>query len=374
MADKKLYSLTDEHKAQIHPWHQRWVKIAMRTTPQTAEDRKIMVDSINGLYGAASLPLPDYVVFGKSPVSCQIAAGIGYYAMEKTQPVNLNVKTDNTVLQAVVKVLRDLLTPEKLIKNTAKAVKVDDTKPNFVRQFVFALFPKLGDEIYDKACEEVKLALNTYSGGNMWSAGVDFISFFRHIVKLDIDYTKWHHYEEASIHGGFRFMYPRFCIVSDFPVKISLDNGNLAHCDDGPSHAWADGFKIYNWHGYLIPTTHHWIIEDKPRMVPDDIAKEQNAELRRIMLEIFGFEKYLEKGNAKVLSEDVDGNGHPRRILQLQVAGETIRVLEVINGSLEADGTRRKFHIGAMPGGTPAEAVAASYGITPKHYKESVRT
>jgi hypothetical protein len=51
-----------------------------------------------------------------------------------------------------------------------------------------------------------------------------------------------------------------------------------------------------------------------------------------------------------------------------------VRIIEVTNGSLEPDGTRRKFHLGAMPGENPHEAIAASYGINPRHYREAVRT
>ena len=29
----------------------------------------------------------------------------------------------------------------------------------------------------------------------MWAAGVDLISFFRHVAGLNIDYSKWVHYE-----------------------------------------------------------------------------------------------------------------------------------------------------------------------------------
>ena len=66
--------------------------------------------------------------------------------------------------------------------------------------------------------------------------------------------------------------------------------------------------------------------------------------------------------------------GTQRRLLEVNVREQRIRVIEVINGSLEPDGSRRKFHLGAMAGGTPAEVVAASYGIAPAHYREAVRS
>ncbi|WP_206659554.1 DUF6745 domain-containing protein [Hansschlegelia zhihuaiae] len=214
-----------------------------------------------------------------------------------------------------------------------------------------------------------------YQGGNMWSAYCAYLSFFRHVAKLDLPiYDKWRHYEASAIHGGFRWVHPDFCIVSDRPRVLKVDEARRPHCDDGPSHLWADGFRIYHWHGYRLPVSHEWIIADRARLSPDVIDAEPNAELRRIMLEVYGFDRYFHERNALTLAEDHDGNGHLRRLMSADVGGEEIRVVEVLNGSLEPDGTRRRFILGAMPGETPHEAIANSYGIAPKRYREAVRT
>ena len=42
--------------------------------------------------------------------------------------------------------------------------------------------------------------------------------------------------------------------------------------------------------------------------------------------------------------------GRPRRLLELKLKGEKIRVMDVYNGSLEPDGTRRRFMLGAVAG------------------------
>jgi len=136
---------------------------------------------------------------------------------------------------------------------------------------------------------------------------------------------------------------------------------------------YRDGWGIYAWHGQRIPDDHTWIITEKERITADAIMSEPNAELRRIMGEIVQWAPLL-KG-AKVLNKDEDGNGHPRRLLSVQMGGERQRVVEVLNGSLEPDGSRRKFHLGAMSGArTCHEAVAMSYGISPAVYREGIRT
>ena len=77
-AAKKLYTLTDEHRAQLEPWRDRWIANAMRTAPQTDEDRAAVRAAMRGMYEAASLEVPDDTrgMFVPSPMVGAIAAPI----------------------------------------------------------------------------------------------------------------------------------------------------------------------------------------------------------------------------------------------------------------------------------------------------------
>jgi len=173
---------------------------------------------------------------------------------------------------------------------------------------------------------------------------------------------------------GWWWPYDEVCIVTERPTELHRDAAGRLHFETGMALKYADDWGIYSWHGFRIPTSHHWIIADRATITPAKIEKEENAELRRIMLEIYGFGNYLSDQKAKLLSEDVDGKGHPRKLYQIKVGNEDIRVIELHNSSLEPDGSRRKFHLGAMPGATPHEAVAASFGFSPQHFREDVAT
>jgi hypothetical protein len=177
------------------------------------------------------------------------------------------------------------------------------------------------------------------------------------------------------------FWYPRdgICLVSDRFARVTWDDARNAaglpfrlHNATGMAVQFRDGWGLHYWHGYRIPADKAWIIEDKGRVTAETIMAETNAELRRIMCEVTEFAPI--RAIARIVSEDHDGNGRPRRLLVAHVAGDDIRLLEVENGSLEPDGSRRKFVLGAMPGETPHDAVAASYGIGPRHFREAVRT
>ena len=173
--------------------------------------------------------------------------------------------------------------------------------------------------------------------------------------------------------GGWLYAYPKIAFQSQRPTVIARDAAGRLHHETSQAMLFADGYGFYSWHGYRLPTSHEWLIAEKHKITPDHIEKESNAELRRIALEIFGFDRYLAAREAKVIATD-ELHGQPRRLLSCKVGGEKILVLEVINGSDEPDGSRRKFHLGAMRGSNPHECIAASFGRPPKKYREAVGT
>ena len=98
-------------------------------------------------------------------------------------------------------------------------------------------------------------------------------------------------------------MHEKFCLVSDFPEKILVDEQNRPHCADGPSHRWRDGWSLYHWHGVRIPDS--WL-ENKDALTVSEIFKETNAEVRRAGCEILGWDKILNGIGATLVNEDGD--------------------------------------------------------------------
>lgn len=146
-------------------------------------------------------------------------------------------------------------------------------------------------------------ASDMWQGGNQWSSYDSFLSFFRHVAKLDIDYSKWQHWETLSLHSGPRFVHEEFCIISDRPRVLKVDPQNRPHCEDGPFCAWSDGCELYSWHGVRVPAD--WIVNRKT-LDPKIALTHENVELRRAAAEIVGWAKVLECVSARVVDEDKD--------------------------------------------------------------------
>ena len=167
----------------------------------------------------------------------------------------------------------------------------------------------------------------------MWAAFDSFLVAARDVLGLELkshyNYSFWEH---AAREGGFRVMHKEFCIVSNFPSQIHKDDQNRPHNDSGPSHEWRDGWKLYHIHGVRIPS---WIMENPEQINPSKIDSEGNSEVRRVMIEKFGTERYLKEGKSKLISSDNYG-----RLWKKEVTDdESIVMVELLNSTPESDGS-----------------------------------
>ena len=223
---------------------------------------------------------------------------------------------------------------------------------------------------------------SAWDGGNQWAAWASYLSFFRHVAKLPLDYSQWDHYEVLAEISGPRVMTPYFVLVSDRPEVLTVDAQNRPHNDTGPFCRWRDGTALYAIHGTYVAG---WIVEQPERITVESIEAEQNAEVRRVMIERYGVGKYVRDARFEVLDADLDRLGQPRRLLRR----DDLLVVELTNSTVDADGTRRVYHVPChpelrplLPRGelgepqpmTALAAVASTYGLTAKQYQLECET
>ncbi|MFI6925967.1 DUF6745 domain-containing protein [Nonomuraea spiralis] len=146
------------------------------------------------------------------------------------------------------------------------------------------------------------------------------------------------------------------------------------HRADGPAVAWADGFGLYFWHGTPVPRV---VIDDI--LTADEIVREPNAEIRRYAIERRGWDRFVVEARLARVGPAVPDPGNPGQTLTLHdvppdVYPERVRVLLCTNGTVERDGTRRRFGL-TVPAdcADPVEAAAWTYGLTSAQYAQAQR-
>lgn len=251
-----------------------------------------------------------------------------------------------------------------------------------LRSMMYDIAKEIAGDKADFLMECAKNHQSMWNGGNQWAQYVSFISFFRYVSGLQLDYSKWDHYEVLATLSGPRIMHADFCMISDKPEILTADSQNRPHNDTGPFCRWSDGTSLYAIHGTYVPA---WVIEHPERITTQTIEAENNAEIRRIMVEKYGLSKYVRDAKFEVVDSDKDPLGQPRRLLKRN----DLLVVELTNSTKDGDGSRRVYHVPChpelrplLPNGelgerqklTALNAVASTYGMCGKDYKLEVET
>ena len=172
-----------------------------------------------------------------------------------------------------------------------------------------------------------------WQGGNQWCGYDAFLSFFQDVAGLDLPeyrtYAPWRTLAERS---GPRVVHPDFCIISDRPEILTVNDRNQPHNENGPFCRWRDGSALYAIHGVRLPG---WIVERPDLITIEKIHAENNSEIQRIMIERFGWDRYAAECGASVID-------HDERYGTL-MRGPAGMFLRVVNRSPEPDGTFRNY-------------------------------
>ena len=80
------------------------------------------------------------------------------------------------------------------------------------------------------------------------------------------------------------------CVVSERPAEIHSPDGQRLHHDSGPAVRFRDGWSIWAIGGVLVDE--QVVLHPETQSV-HEIRSEQNAEVKRIRIERFGWDRYL---------------------------------------------------------------------------------
>lgn len=199
----------------------------------------------------------------------------------------------------------------------------------------------------------------------MWAAWDCYLTAYRDVLGLRLqEHEKYRDWEACATEGGFRIVHEEFCIVSDRPEVLKVDQENRPHCEDGPSHRWRDGWSLYYWHGVSIPG--EWVSGSPPSA--HDALTWPNIEQRRVACEIVGWAHIMEALQAKVIEKNE--NEEIGTLLEADIpdSGKE-RFLRV------RCGTGRVFCL-PVPREmrTALQANAWTYGLKPSEFAPEVRT
>ena len=170
--------------------------------------------------------------------------------------------------------------------------------------------------------------------------------------------------------AGWMLPHEHICWLAERPNVLRTDARSRLHSAMGPALRYPDGWSFYAWKGIQVPAR---LIERPEEISIQAVDNEPDIRVRRCMIEVMTPERYVAKGGAVRVAEDETG------VLWRKTWWATIdtwAAVEVINGTPEPDGTRKRYFL-QVPGHlqSPREAVAWTYGMTAAEYAQvTIRT
>jgi hypothetical protein len=156
--------------------------------------------------------------------------------------------------------------------------------------------------------------------------------------------------------------YDRVAFVSERPLVLKKDAQGRLHSETGPALAFADGFEIYSWHGATIPEK---VINSPESLIVEDIEDQRNAEIRRVMIERYGMQRYIETSGAREIHSDETGVLYRKEFPN----DEALVMVKVTNSTPEPDGSFKAYFLRVPPNmKTAKEAVAWTFNFEPDGY------
>ena len=174
----------------------------------------------------------------------------------------------------------------------------------------------------------------------------------------------------AAVAGRVHWWWPfeNVAILCERPTELHLDDASRLHRGDGPALTYKDGFALHRWHGTAISAE---FVQKLKTLTPEVIRNEPNAELRRMMLDHYGHDRYILESGAEPIQQDEAG-----RLWRVEIPGdEAITMVEVVNSTAEPDGTFRTYWLRVPPRtNTAREAVAWTFGLSEQDYEPQIQT
>ncbi|MFE0457954.1 DUF6745 domain-containing protein [Kitasatospora sp. NPDC058965] len=168
--------------------------------------------------------------------------------------------------------------------------------------------------------------------------------------------------------AGWWWPYARVALLCERPGELHRDEAGRLDRADGPALAYPDAFALYAWRGMPVPAD---FLATLGTLTPERIRDEENAELRRVMLEHYGYDRYLADSGAEPLHRDETGV-----LWRIQLPDdEPVVMVEVVNSTPEPDGSSRTYWLRVPPATRTARAgVAWTFGLTEEQYRPQRET
>lgn len=219
-----------------------------------------------------------------------------------------------------------------------------------------------------KIWDSVRASVRDSGYGSHDAYWIGFFDFFRNELNLKNETEKLQGLTELSQHAGWFLPHKNICWVAERHSVLRRDEKGRLHSLTSEAIAYPDGWKIYAVHGVRVPEK---IILYPNTITINEIESENNLEIKRVMIDLYGQERFLKNSGALFIQEDKFGKLYKKEISN----DEPLVMVKVINSTPEPDGSFKEYFLRVPPETkTAREGVAYTFEKNENDYCPFIET
>ncbi|MEI6076187.1 MAG: DUF6745 domain-containing protein [Verrucomicrobiota bacterium] len=371
------HSLSSDKLALIPQVENDWFKIHLDNAPI---DRGEIREILGRLYALANKPAPENFVFCDSPLQISLAIG------------NLRVDCETVRLQVsglVQKQVCSQLGRKQVIqtyRQPSYKIFTEQTKAYNLNSHGLGhhyypaevmpsiLFEKISDiweKIYERSrdrFEGIKASeLDQRYPFNDFGQFDEYLPWFDLLGRCGVDISRLTPRIDLGKACGLGVLFWDWAFISAKP-EFKVDEQGILHCETGPSVRYPDGFSFFYLHGVRVPEK---LVMSPETITITEIEEENNVEIRRMMIERYGQERFLMESGAEEIHRDDFGILYRKDFLEDQ----SLVMVKVVNSTPESDGSFKDYFLRVPPDMERAkQAVAWTFGKEENDYSPALQT
>jgi len=281
-----ISQITPEQEALIPVYREKWRNIALSTVPI---DREKAADAVQAAYAVIGLEKPE-IIFYDSPLRAleqlghRLEDGV---ASEIDHGLPVKQQLESQVLFQIKKQLEDQIKLQ--LRSKMRMVLYSP-----VQSEMESYLERTGDLTvqYSKQLSE-KIA------PELWGFASSLYDYYIAVLNCQYSRENWDLFQGIVRNCGWMFPYEKICLMCDRPRVLSFDDANRLHSEASRAIEFADGFGIYAYHGVTVPEQYGKLYPEQWRS--EWILSEENAELRRVLIQGIGYDRICQELQASPL-------------------------------------------------------------------------
>jgi len=375
----RIDALTDEQTAQLQPWADRWIAMGLSTEPADFDQFEVHA---RACYELAGLDWPGIVVRVSSPLAAA-------WAVPLTAMVLGEIRSGDQVSDQVNGQVLGQVSDQVLgqVSGQVRDQVNGQVNGQVSGQVNGQVHGQVSDQVNGQVSGQVRDLASSASlwDTRWWWGWAAYSTFFRDVCKLELAKDLWPNV--AAIEGAQTAAWSwwpqkNFVVVCDRPTEIHREqveeagwNSHRLHNPTGPAIAFRDGWSMWAINGVIATEQ---IVMAPETLTMADVWAETNAEVRRVMCEQIGWDRFIQMAGLTAVHEEPDpaNPGHTLQLFDLpeKVYEQPVRLVLMTNASPERDGHRKRYGLTAPAScATAVGAIAWTFGVSESEYRSLAR-